>query len=116
MDSMDAEHDLVCPNCRPKYGMVRLCEGRSIMLTPRCSILIDLDVVSRELSAVSRFEDEYVKVGWNGVLVTLYRKGSMLFYHLDDRDVAERYATDILMALHLVKPDHSQCKEVGVEE
>jgi hypothetical protein len=110
------EHDIVCPNCRPKYGMIRLCEGRSIMLTPRCSVEIDMDNAAKIIRPVTRFEDEFIKVEWCGTLVTLYQKGSMLFYHLDDRDVAERYATAILTTLHLVKPDHSQCIEVGVTE
>ena len=112
----EKEHDLVCPNCRPKYGMIRLCEGRSIMLTPRCSIEIDIDNAVKTLCPVTRFEDEFVKVEWCGILVTLYQKGSMLFYHLDDRETAEKYATAILMALHLVKPDHSPCEAVGVTE
>ena len=85
-----------CPCKRYKYGMVRLCEGKSIMLTPQDTVLIDMDRAQGTFRTVLRVENEFVKVEWNGTLVTMYRKGSMLFYHLDDRNTAERYATDIL--------------------
>lgn len=46
--------------------------------------------------------NEFVKIEWRTVPVTLYRTGSMLFYHLNDRDTAESYATEILTKLGLV--------------
>ena len=66
------------------------------MLTPHDTVTINMDNVCRTFKVISRVENEFVKVDWNGTPVTMYCKGSMLFYHLDDRDTAEKYATDIL--------------------
>ena len=99
---MVIEHDKVCQFEKPRYGVVRLCEGRSIMLTPRCSVQIIADDAERIFGAVSRAGDEFVKINWNNALVTLYRSGSMMFYEISERELAERYATEILTKLGLI--------------
>ena len=36
-----------------------------------------------------------LKFLWEGIEVTMYRDGSLIFYHFEDQDVAERYAGEI---------------------
>ena len=99
-----------------KYGAVRMCEGKSLMLTPAEIVDIDMDLVGEMYPLLSRFENDFVKIDWENVPVTIYSNGSMLFYHLTDKDVAERYAIDILISLGLV---HGSCSQkvarVGIE-
>ena len=99
-----------------KFGAVRLCEGKSLMLTPSDSVYIDMDDAEKRFSLISRMENEFVKIDWNGVPVTIYSTGSMLFYHLNDRDIAESYAINILIELELVDRSCSEkVIKVGIE-
>ena len=99
-----------------KYGAVRMCEGKSLMLTPAEVVDIDMNLVEEMYPLLSRFENDFVKIDWKGVPVTIYSNGSMLFYHLADKDIAERYAIDIIISLGLVKEDCSQkVTKVGIE-
>ena len=107
--------ETIC-NTSLKYGIVRMCEGKSLMLTPTEKICINMDRVENILSATSRFEDEFVKIDWNDTPVTIYSNGSMLFYHLTDKDVAESYATKILIALNFIYEDCSEkIVKAGIE-
>ena len=100
----------------PEYGVVRMCEGKSLMLTPADVLDMDMDLVEEMHPLLSRFENDFVKIDWRGVPVTIYSNGSMLFYHLTDKDIAERYAIEILISLGLVKEDCSQkITKVGIE-
>jgi len=99
-----------------KYGAVMMCEGKSLMLTPAEIVDIDMDAVEELHPLVSRFENEFVKIIWEDVPVTIYSNGSMLFYHLAEKTIAECYAIDILISLGLV---HESCSKkvtkVGIE-
>ena len=41
---------------------------------------------------VSKKNAIMLKFLWEGIEVTMYRDGSLIFYHFEDQDVAERYA------------------------
>ena len=99
---MEIQRNKICPFEKPRYAVVRLCGGMSIMLTPSCSVAILLDSAEETFGAIERAGDEFVKIKWKDVLITLYRNGSMLFYHLSDRRQAETYATEVLERLGLV--------------
>ena len=36
-----------------------------------------------------------LKFPWEGIEVTMYRDGSLIFYHYEDQDAAGRYAEEI---------------------
>lgn len=77
------------------FGMMRLCEGHSVFLNPRRRPDIDMDAAESLLKADARFGNEFVRFRWNGISVTLYSRGNMLFYRIEDGDLALRYAREI---------------------
>ena len=79
------------------YRLTVLCGGRSLMLVPRSFMEMDPSERVRELGAdVLRSSSEMAEFMYEGVKVTLYPNGGLMFYHLDDPDLAERYADTIL--------------------
>ena len=80
-----------------KNVFLRLCGGFSVMIRP------DRDL-SLDLSGIDCFDTFYrgnalMKFRWEGGEVTLYRNGGLIFYHLEDQELAGRYAADIYSRL-----------------
>ncbi|WP_026069007.1 hypothetical protein [Methanomassiliicoccus luminyensis] len=68
-----------------------------MMLTPRTKIAVDMAHAADVLKDISNKTTEMlVQFDWKGVQITLYRSGSMHFYHFIDVPLGKRYAEEIL--------------------
>ena len=80
-----------------RFHVTRLCGGQDLLLTPDKKIPIDLDRVYIEMkSQYARGPKDCVKFDWNGIMMTVYPAGSMLFGFFNNRLKAEEYAREIL--------------------
>ena len=80
-----------------KYHITMLCGGESMMLSPSEIYKLDLeDVVDKMDDGVLRSNKDMVEFMYDGVKLTLYTNGSIMFYHFTDTDVAYSYADEIL--------------------
>ena len=77
-----------------KNVFLRLCGGFSVMIRPDEDMGLDLEKVDCFDDVISRGKS-LMKFRWNGVEVTLYRDGGLIFYHFEDQEIAERYAAEI---------------------
>ena len=84
-----------------KFTITRLCGGKALMASPADTMDIDLDKAAEILS-----QDGFVKkrneeglmliLDWNGMEVTLYTQGKVMFYPLSEKELAIGYATKML--------------------
>ena len=74
-----------------KNIFLRLCGGFSVMIRPDYDMGLDLLTLDC-FDDVSKKNAIMLKFLWEGIEVTMYRDGSLIFYHFEDQDVAERYA------------------------
>lgn len=80
-----------------KFTVTRLCGGQDLLLTPNRKIPIDLDRVFTEMkSTYPRTTKDFVKFDWNGLSMTVYPAGSILFWFFNNRPKAEEYARQLL--------------------
>lgn len=88
---------------RIRYTVTRMCGGKSIMLTPRTPIEVDLDTASECFSDIlNKSNPEFIEIQWGDTPVTIYKNGSIFFYHLNDHVVCEGHSNDILRRLGLI--------------
>lgn len=87
------------------FGMMRLCEGHSVFLNPRKRPNLDMDAAALLLHPDARFRDDFIRFRWNGISVSLYSRGNMLFYRIEDADLALRYGREIYSLLGLRTSD-----------
>lgn len=86
-----------------RFTTARLCGGKALMAVS--SEELDIDPVGAAEALGERgFEvtqaDEMMAVfQWNGMEVTLYRQGKVMFFPLEDRAACISYATGILESL-----------------
>ena len=76
-----------------KNVFLRLCGGFSVMVRPDEDLDIDLDSVDC-FDTFSRGH-ALMKFMWDGIEVTLYRSGGLIFYHFEDQEKAGEYALEI---------------------
>ena len=79
-----------------RFTVTRLCGGQDLMLTPDRKIPVDIERVHRETNSKYTKNDQFVKFDWNGLCVTVYPAGSVLFFFFNNRPMAEEYARKIL--------------------
>lgn len=79
-----------------RFTVTRLCGGQDIMLTPDHKIPIDIERVHTEMHSKYTKNSQFVKFDWNGLCITVYPAGSVLFFFFNDRRKAEEYARIIL--------------------
>ncbi|MBQ7701207.1 MAG: hypothetical protein IJT54_02265 [Candidatus Methanomethylophilaceae archaeon] len=80
-----------------KYGIIMLCGGESMMLTPSPKPKLDLLAVTPLLGdTVLRSSKDMVEFMYHDVKLTLYPNGSVMFYHFIDLEIARTYADEIL--------------------
>lgn len=88
---------------RIRYTVTRMCGGKSVMLTPRASVEVDLDKASECFSDIlNKSNPEFIEIQWGETPVTIYKKGSIFFYHLNDQEVCEAHSNEILSRLGLI--------------
>ncbi|NLL94528.1 MAG: hypothetical protein GX224_02055 [Thermoplasmatales archaeon] len=74
-----------------RYSVTRLCGGKALMVSPEKDLGLDLAKAAETLSAVGdlgRFDGAMVTMSWEGMEVTLYAQGKIMFFPLEDRDAA----------------------------
>lgn len=93
-----------------RFTVTRLCGGQDLVLTPDRKIPIDCDRVYTEMkSSYARGPKDCVKFDWNGIMITVYPAGSILFGFFNNRVKAEQYARQILS--EIVREDDE--KKIG---
>ncbi|MBO4552374.1 MAG: hypothetical protein J5673_04190 [Candidatus Methanomethylophilaceae archaeon] len=80
-----------------RFTVTRLCGGQDLVLTPHRKIPVDCDrVFDLMKSPYTRGARDSARFDWNGIMVTIYPAGSIMFSFFNDRVTAERYARMIL--------------------
>lgn len=76
-----------------KNVFLRLCGGFSVMIRPDRDMGLDLSTI--HCFDTFHHGTALMKFRWEGIEVTLYRDGGLIFYHYEDQETAERYARQI---------------------
>ena len=84
-----------------KFTITRLCGGKALMASPADMMDIDLDkaadILSKDGFAKKRNKEGLMLImDWNGMEVTLYTQGKIMFYPLSEKELAIEYATKML--------------------
>ena len=84
-----------------KFTITRLCGGKALMASPADMMDIDLDkaadILSKDGFAKKRNEEGLMLImDWNGMEVTLYTQGKIMFYPLSEKEQAIEYAAKML--------------------
>ena len=79
-----------------RYSTTMLCGGESMMLTPSERSDLDQESVSSGFDSVLRVSKDMMEFMYNGVKLTLYPNGSIMFYHFTESETARRYADEVL--------------------
>ena len=96
-----------------RFTVTRLCGGQDLVLTPDRKIPIDCDRVFVQMrSQYTRGARDSARFDWNGLMVTVYPAGSILFSFFNDRVRAEVYAKSILAEIY----DENDEKRIGFVE
>jgi hypothetical protein len=85
-----------------KFSIARLCGGKALMVSPDEDLGIDMERAADVLSSIGEMkenDDMMMVVSWNGMEITVYPQGKIMFYPLSDRETAVKYASDILAML-----------------
>jgi hypothetical protein len=82
-----------------KNVFLRLCGGFSVMVRPDEDM--DLDLESVDCFDTISSGHALMKFMWEGIEVTLYRNGGLIFYHFEDQETAGGYALEIWKRLGL---------------
>ncbi|MBR6204490.1 MAG: hypothetical protein IKQ60_05490 [Candidatus Methanomethylophilaceae archaeon] len=86
-----------------RFTTARLCGGQSIMAISADPMDIDMERAAESISSrgweVSHCDDMMVAFRWNGMDVTLYRQGKVMYFPLEDRALCIKYATELLESL-----------------
>ena len=76
-----------------KNVFLRLCGGFSVMIRPENDIHPDFSKL--EPFNPTYRSDSMIKFRWEGIDVTMYHNGGLIFYHFEDQELAEQYALRI---------------------
>ena len=84
-----------------RFTVTRLCGGQDLVLTPDRKIPIDCDRVFELMkSTYVRGAKDSARFDWNGLMITVYPAGSMMFSFFNNRVKAEEYARKILEEIY----------------
>lgn len=96
-----------------RFTVTRLCGGQDLVLTPNRKIPIDCDRVFVQMkSGYVRGAKDSARFDWNGMMITVYPAGSILFSFFNNRRKAEDYAREILSEIY----DPEDEKRIGFVE
>ncbi len=82
-----------------RFSVNRLCGGKALMLSSATDLNIDMDVAFNVLSDIGEIKDHdelMIVLTWNGMEVTFYPQGKIMFHPLSDTETAIGYAIDII--------------------
>lgn len=83
-----------------RFTVTRLCGGKALMAASKDILDMDMGKASTFISEEGTVKscDELMMVAdWRGMEVTVYPQGKVMFHPLSDRDIAVKYATEILL-------------------
>lgn len=82
-----------------RFSVNRLCGGKALMMSSVDVLDIDMGVALEVLSSIGKVtqnDDLMIVMEWNGMEVTFYPQGKIMFHPLENTEEATHYATDIL--------------------
>lgn len=82
-----------------RYTVTRLCGGKALMVSPDEDLGLDMAKVSEKASGfgdLKQSDDAMAVFRWDGMEVTVYTQGKIMFFPLSDRDSAIRRAGELL--------------------
>ncbi|MBR3475834.1 MAG: hypothetical protein IKM91_02630 [Candidatus Methanomethylophilaceae archaeon] len=86
-----------------RFTTARLCGGRSLMAISADPMDIDLSKAAEAISSrgldITQQDEMMVVFQWNGMEVTLYRQGKVMYFPLEDKTLCIKYATELLESL-----------------
>lgn len=86
-----------------RFTTARLCGGKALMAVSSDELDIDMESAVPKLEAmghtVTQKDDMMIVSQWNGMEVTTYRQGKVMYFPLEDRHACIEYATQLLEAL-----------------
>lgn len=86
-----------------RFTTARLCGGRSLMAISADPMDIDLSKAAETISSrgldITQQDEMMVVFQWNGMEVTLYRQGKVMYFPLEDKTLCIKYATELLESL-----------------
>ncbi|MCQ2056456.1 MAG: hypothetical protein MJY64_03220 [archaeon] len=97
------------------FTVTRLCGGKALMVIPREDTNINLkyvpDILGEEFVVKSDHEGLMLVLNWKNMDVTLYPQGKIMFYPLDDKNLAIEYAVSIFNKIRNSKTDSTMNKK-----
>lgn len=88
-----------------RFTLTRLCGGKAIIVSPDANLDLDLANVAKILSGIGslgKCDDAMVTMAWDGMDVTIYSQGKIMFFPLEDRDEALERAKTLLSTIGAV--------------
>ncbi len=86
-----------------RFTTARLCGGTSLMAISAEPMDIDMEKSAETISSrgleITQQDDMMIVFKWNGMEVTLYSQGKVMYYPLEDKTLCIRYATELLGSL-----------------
>lgn len=86
-----------------RFTTARLCGGTSLMAISADPMDIDLSKAAETISSrgldITQQDEMMVVFQWNGMEVTLYRQGKVMYFPLEDKALCIKYATELLESL-----------------
>lgn len=82
-----------------RFVVTTLCGGKAQMAASREYLDLDMEKAREVMSSLGEIKsfDEMMMVSeWNGMEVTIYPQGKVMFHPLTDKGKAVEYATEIL--------------------
>lgn len=96
-----------------RFTVTRLCGGQDLVLTPDRKIPVDCDRVFEQMkSPYTRGARDSARFDWNGMMITIYPAGSILFSFFNNKKKAEEYTKAILSEIY----DENDERTVGFVE
>lgn len=81
------------------FNVTRLCGGKALMAASKETQEIDLKraiPILEQYGPIKQKDDLMVVFQWKEMEVTVYPQAKVMFFPLSDRDLAVKYATEIL--------------------
>jgi len=81
------------------FNITRLCGGKALMAASKETKDIDLNKalpVLEQYGPIKQKDELMVVFQWKEMEVTVYPQGKVMFFPLSDKDLAVKYATEIL--------------------
>lgn len=86
-----------------KFTTARLCGGKALMAISADELDIDTVEAAEHFGSqgcpITTVDEMMTVFQWNGMEVTLYRQGKVMFFPLEDKPLCIKYATEILESL-----------------